>query len=210
MLAVESAWPTPQSRDHRDGRIGEATAESNTRPLNEFVVSMWPTPGANVSNDGETLEAWQARRELNLAKGYNGNGQGTPLTIASIAFPSSPLDPATSTPGDESSPADPTSPPLWPSPNSRGGTGYMSGSNRDTWRPTLESMAQGYVPVLHQGRPEKKANGKQLNADFVEWLMGLPPGLTACELSVTEFARYRRRMRSALSTLLSRSPELAE
>jgi len=26
----------------------------------------------------------------------------------------------------------------WPTPNAQGGTGYMSGSNRDTWRPTLE------------------------------------------------------------------------
>ena len=31
---------------------------------------------------------------------------------------------------------------LWPTPNSEGGTGYMSGSKRDTWRPTLEGAAQ--------------------------------------------------------------------
>ena len=42
---------------------------------------------------------------------------------------------------------------LLPTPNAEGGTGYMSGSNRDTWRPTLEGAAKGYVPVLHQGRP---------------------------------------------------------
>jgi hypothetical protein len=30
----------------------------------------------------------------------------------------------------------------WPTPNAEGGTGYMSGSNRDTWRPTLESAAR--------------------------------------------------------------------
>jgi hypothetical protein len=30
----------------------------------------------------------------------------------------------------------------WPSPNAEGGAGYMSGSNRDTWRPTLESAVQ--------------------------------------------------------------------
>lgn len=42
---------------------------------------------------------------------------------------------------------------LLPTPNAEGGTGYMSGSNRDTWRPTLESAVKGYLPVLHQGRP---------------------------------------------------------
>jgi hypothetical protein len=43
---------------------------------------------------------------------------------------------------------------LLPTPNAEGGTGYMSGSKRDTWRPTLETAVRGYLPVLHQGRPD--------------------------------------------------------
>ncbi|WP_420915200.1 hypothetical protein [Micromonospora aurantiaca] len=35
---------------------------------------------------------------------------------------------------------------LLPTPTAGGGTGYMSGSNRDTWRPTLESAVRGYHP----------------------------------------------------------------
>ncbi|MEO3780497.1 hypothetical protein ABGB16_27520 [Micromonospora sp. B11E3] len=35
---------------------------------------------------------------------------------------------------------------LLPTPTAGGGTGYMSGSNRDTWRPTLESAVRGYQP----------------------------------------------------------------
>src|SRR5262245_54541484 len=31
---------------------------------------------------------------------------------------------------------------MWPTPNAEGGTGYMSGSNRDTWRPTLAGAVQ--------------------------------------------------------------------
>ena len=41
-----------------------------------------PTPAAGNFNDGEDLESWEARRQANLAKGINGNGQGTPLAIA--------------------------------------------------------------------------------------------------------------------------------
>ena len=41
-----------------------------------------PTPAAGNFNDGESLESWEARRQRNLAKGINGNGQGTPLAIA--------------------------------------------------------------------------------------------------------------------------------
>src|SRR4051812_13911279 len=39
------------------------------------------TPDASVFNDGQTLEAWQERHERERAKGYNGNGGGTPLAM---------------------------------------------------------------------------------------------------------------------------------
>jgi DNA (cytosine-5)-methyltransferase 1 len=41
---------------------------------------------------------------------------------------------------------------LLPTPTSGGGTGYMSGNRRDTWRPTLELAVQGYLPTK-DGRP---------------------------------------------------------
>ncbi len=41
-----------------------------------------PTPAAGNFNDGESPESWEARRQANLAKGINGNGQGTPLAMA--------------------------------------------------------------------------------------------------------------------------------
>jgi hypothetical protein len=42
----------------------------------------WPTPNAQVSQDGESPETWLKRKEAMKAKGYKGNGCGTPLTIA--------------------------------------------------------------------------------------------------------------------------------
>jgi DNA (cytosine-5)-methyltransferase 1 len=41
-----------------------------------------PSPAAGNFNDGEDLASWEARRQRNLAKGINGNGQGTPLPVA--------------------------------------------------------------------------------------------------------------------------------
>lgn len=38
-------------------------------------------------NDGEGLDTWEARRQGMLAKGYNGNGCGTPLAIAVQQWP---------------------------------------------------------------------------------------------------------------------------
>jgi hypothetical protein len=46
-----------------------------------------PTPAAGNFNDGESPESWEARRQANLAKKINGNGQGTPLAIAVQLLP---------------------------------------------------------------------------------------------------------------------------
>lgn len=51
-------------------------------PANKPKYRLLPTPAASLPNDGETVEAWKKRRDRNLEKGYNGNGQGTPLSIA--------------------------------------------------------------------------------------------------------------------------------
>jgi hypothetical protein len=48
---------------------------------------MLPTPDASVFNDGQTVEAWQERKARELAKGYNGNGGGTPLAMAVRLLP---------------------------------------------------------------------------------------------------------------------------
>jgi hypothetical protein len=55
--------------------------------LTAALVRLLPTPTAANPNDGEALESWEARRQRNLAKGVNGNGQGTPLAIAVRLLP---------------------------------------------------------------------------------------------------------------------------
>lgn len=45
---------------------------------------------------------------------------------------------------------------------------------------------------------------RRLNPRFVLWLMGWPIGATGCDLAATEFARWQRRMRCALLSLVSK------
>ncbi|MFJ6566560.1 hypothetical protein ACIQNU_04020 [Streptomyces sp. NPDC091292] len=80
-----SLLPTPAARDWKSGESN--LMDRNSRPLNEVVVNLLPTPTASNPNDGESLESWEARRQRNLAKGINGNGQGTPLAIAVKLLP---------------------------------------------------------------------------------------------------------------------------
>ena len=102
-------WPTPQNS--QGGVRG-----SDDRPLNyqpqsarslQAVVENWPTPSAAISNDGETIEtieSWEARKQRNLEVGNNGNGMGTPITIAAFKFADSwptPTTNMTTGPGTE-------------------------------------------------------------------------------------------------------------
>jgi len=79
-----SMLPTPRARD------GKGAGYEDDLP--STVGRLLPTPAASNPNDGESLESWEARRQRNLAKGINGNGQGTPLGIAvrMLSNPSAP------------------------------------------------------------------------------------------------------------------------
>lgn len=85
---VVNLLPTPRAA--RGGSATETMYElgaertDGSRPQGEVLL---PTPTASNPNDGESLESWEARRQRNLAKGINGNGQGTPLAIAVKLLP---------------------------------------------------------------------------------------------------------------------------
>lgn len=73
-----SAKATDGTKGGPDGRKGQVD-------LN-FIgsLSIWPTMDACVFQDGESLETWLARRELLKEAKQNGNGCGTPLTMAAL------------------------------------------------------------------------------------------------------------------------------
>jgi DNA (cytosine-5)-methyltransferase 1 len=82
-----SLLPTPIATDYLgSGATQNRERNGKPRPPGDMdlpeAVSLLPTPSAGVFNDGEDLASWEARRQENLAKGINGNGQGTPLSIA--------------------------------------------------------------------------------------------------------------------------------
>jgi hypothetical protein len=199
LTIAAQAWPTPAARDTRSGEAGAATLAANARPLNE-VASHWPTPnvpnGGRVAREiGPTGQTPKGKRQIDLRQ------------YVTDFFPSSPPAPPAAPPGSPSSPPGPTSPPLWPTPNAEGGTGYRSGSNRDTWRPTLEGAANGLRPVLHSPEIQHPVEKRRLNPRFVAWLMGLPPGWPDAQSSCgpVEMASYRCRLRSHLSALVNGS-----
>jgi hypothetical protein len=84
---VEFLLPTPrvQNGETRNQNIWR---RPDGEPLNlENALALLPTPTAGNPNDGESPDSWEARRRRNLAKGINGNGQGTPLGMAVQLLP---------------------------------------------------------------------------------------------------------------------------
>jgi hypothetical protein len=210
-------------RMYRDGKDGERI--NQTQSLGLQVQVLWQTP--QLPNGGGKRRGGDRGDELLL------EGQAPEVTEGLWATP-------TTQDGENDNPpsaAASSSPPLnrqvveawgqtptglWPTPNAEEATGYMSGSNRDTWRPTLSGIVEGQSPVLHQGRPahpsslpaqptpqpgDESSNNAptsrprlRLNPAFVAWLMGLPEGwaspepMSSAHLG-TWSSRFKRRLR---------------
>jgi len=71
-----SGWPTPRANKIE----GYSRADFSPTLYQVVTLAGWPTPSANQFE--QNLEAWEERKKRNLAKGYNGNGQGATLDIA--------------------------------------------------------------------------------------------------------------------------------
>ena len=68
--------------------------------------------------------------------------------------------------------------------------------SRPLWAWMTQSLGRPVSRRLWKGRSRRR-----LNPLFVEWLMGWPPGHALCACSATEFTRWQRDMRGALSQL---------
>jgi hypothetical protein len=129
-------WNTPSTEDYKTdgpmvlGRYQEGEARTTDMRLRNQAMT-WPTASASVANDGETQEAWERRKQKNLEKYLNGNGMGTPLTIAATTWPTAVTNDAEKR-GDfntERSPGLAAAARTWPTPNVPNGGRTTSTSN---------------------------------------------------------------------------------
>jgi hypothetical protein len=71
-----SSWPTISVNESKNS-VGKSQLDRNSIPLGTMAAWTTPTPWQQE----ESLDSWATRKAKNKAKGYNGNGQGTPLDM---------------------------------------------------------------------------------------------------------------------------------
>ena len=141
-------WPTSGSM--RSGKLYVRPMLKSGHHIGGSESSCWPTPDAQLMNDGENLESFEERKKRMIEKGYNGNGAGTPLTIAATRW----ATPAARDWKSDKPNQSPThSPPL----------------GHQVLRVEMHGAASS---------PNTPTSRLRLNPTFVEWLMGLPRGWT--------------------------------
>lgn len=125
------------------------------------AMRLWPTPDAMVAQNGENPTTWIERRERMKAKGYNGNGMGTPLVIAAA---------------------------MWSTPtvNSAKSLAGPAQFQRNSQPLDVRASLHNHTITNDGGDGLQKA---VLNPLFVEALMGFPIGWTDCEHSEMPLCR---------------------
>ena len=153
---------------------------------------------AGNRNDAESLTEWLSRREKLRAQGVNGNGCGTPLPIAVKLWPTPTVHGNHNRKGASAESGDglATAAKDWPTPTARdwrSGKASAETMQRNA-RPLNEVVANWPTPTASPSANRNtkrcpshdKGHGKvlagevggSLNPEFVEALMGLPPGWT--------------------------------
>lgn len=178
--SASSCWPSARAEDSQS--CGNHSGRSVPDSLSRSATENWLTPRAMelresaasfVARMGESPETWEARRQGLIAKGYNGNGAGTPLAMAAQLFPT---------------------------PNSRDWKG-SSGDRDRTEGQSLDGMVErSFHPgqtIPKAGGGSYKST-RVLNPRFVEMLMGWLVGWTDSAAPVTGFTQYKQLWRSFL------------
>jgi hypothetical protein len=179
-------WQTPAVDSFRS-RSGDRKDEMGL----DQQARYWPTPSAAVANDGETLESWDRRKAALLSKKINGNGIGTPLTIAAIRWPT-PRASHNENRTTHDAPSHGTShgrtlagaAGSWVTPTVQQGKYQFAKGNHQHLSVTLAGQVDLWpnTDLSRQdlanwrGGQRSSKTTRKLNPLFVEWLMGMPQG----------------------------------
>ena len=149
---------------------GRARTNAGRSDRARTALTLLPTPAAMNPNDGEDFDNWEARRLRTKARVGNGNGFGTPLSIAAQLLPTPSVADATG--GHARRGGDRGDELLLP--------GIAESLNVGTWGEYAKAVARWEAvlgrPAPEPTLPDGKGGKRRLNARLVEWMMGQDDG----------------------------------
>ena len=197
MPGAAEKWTTPQAHDVRQRGAWQTNGKTKNKAGNACLATdavLWGTPRASDAEKGGPNQAF-------------GSG-GVPLPAQAAQWPTPAAQNVKGSSPDSVTRADgksrmdilhylaeqgfsrPAPPP----------TGLPSSDPRLTWRRLRRLVISTHGRGIWK---RMAANGgkRRLNPNFVAWLMGWPIGHPSCACSATEWFRWSRDMRGALSRL---------
>lgn len=197
LVTAAALWPTPMARDSKGVDFVQQDY-GNCRPLNEVAVH-WRTPSASESTRGNAADWTPSVKAGEHSLTRQAATWNTPI----VGDAGEKVTAATKRDGLLQQVAQ------WKTPRGHEVGDYQY-QNGDKANPVLTLTGQA---SSHPARPSSTAgepcstdgpsSRRQLNARFVEWLMGWPPGWTSFECSEMAWCRYRALLRSELSRTAS-------
>jgi len=222
---LSSQWPTATVMDAHGSRNVTSTGTGNPGVTLNDAVWLWPTATANHSDRYEkfaqggtpigmaavqwatpkTPTGGNESRESKAKRGAGGEDLQT--QAANWPTPSANDHKGSNKPGQRRRQLDEAAEQLWPTATaSDDGTKQTLASHQNS---LMRAACSHHGQAIADGQtssPQTQDSPRRLNPPFVEWLMGLPDGLTeptACALSATQSYRYKRRLLFELSRLAS-------
>lgn len=213
-----SRWPTATATDYTGSRN---TGKGNPGITLTEATTTWPTPKAHDEKGPKKRETWEAQK----ATGHGCSDLNT--SAAHWPTPGANDHKGTSKPGQRRGQLDEATEQLFRPDQAT--TKHGSGSRNTTPASPRQSLIQTISSIyalpcdeaseawdramsdLGEDLPHgvltrllQRLAKRRLNPAFVEWLMGLPNGLTdptGCAVSATQSSLYRQRLRFELSRL---------
>ena len=185
-------WQTPVSDDCMDREKGKIN--SRGEPKLSGQAMQWPTPRAQMANGtggnqqgAPDLQTAVSTWPTPAARDHKGENSPDHLTNGTGRLHMDQLPNAVAFLYSHPAPAMPPH-------------GVTLSQLRRIWRPLRASVIASHGRAtwrrLWKGRAKRR-----LNPNFVSWLMGWPSGHALCACSATEFTRWQRQMRGALSVM---------